>query len=78
MSNAYIKTVKPSGKFTSGTYKLVNKEKYLNLKECIIYRSSYELIFCKICDTTPSILKWQSEPFAISYFDPVKQRKRSC
>lgn len=73
-----MKSVGPDrkSKYAQGYYRLVNKAKYLNLKENIIYRSSYELTLCRICDTSPQIVKWQSEPFGVPYFDPVKQKNR--
>jgi hypothetical protein len=66
-----IKKVKPSLRYNSGKYKVLNKEKYLGDLENIIYRSSYERAFCVFCDEATNVLKWESEPFAIPYKSQV-------
>ena len=42
----------------------------------IIYRSSWERIFCNWCDKTDSVISWQSEEKALWYYDPIAQKKR--
>lgn len=78
MSANYMKSVAPTknGQFNQGYFKPTAPDKYINIREQIIYRSSYELIFCKICDTNAKIIKWQSEPFNVEYFDPITKKKR--
>lgn len=65
-----IKNVKPTNKsrYKQGYYRLLNESKYTGPKP-IIYRSSWERKFSEYCDTTPNILKWSSEPFAIKYWN---------
>ena len=69
-----MKSVAPTGKhgFIQGYFRPTNQRKLLKPTEAIIYRSSYELQFCRICDTNPVIKFWQSEPIQIQYYDPVK------
>lgn len=78
MSANYMKSVAPTknGQFVQGYYKLKNPSKYINIREQIIYRSSYELKFCGLCDDNPKIIRWQSEPFNIAYFDPILKKNR--
>ncbi len=75
-----IKTLKPSGPYQNGKFIPINKEKYVG-EYPIIYRSSLELRFCKICDENSSILYWTSEPnkspFPIRYHHPVEDRPAS-
>jgi len=39
----------------------------------IIFRSSWEFAFCKWCDTSPSVIRWSSEPITIPYYDRVSK-----
>lgn len=74
-----IKTLKPNfnGKYHQGYYKPNHPEKYVG-KYPIIYRSSWELKLCILCDTDNSVLKWISEPnvdpFPLAYYHPVEER----
>lgn len=36
------------------------------------YRSSWELKFMELCDRSPKIIRWASEPIKIPYYNPVK------
>lgn len=76
--SAYKNRNKPknNGKYRQGYFNPVNKDKYIGDYTKIIYRSTYEYRFCKFCDDSPDILTWASEPFAIKYFDPVKNKLR--
>lgn len=56
--------------FSKGIYKVKNPEKYLGTKPPI-YRSSWELVFCRFCDNNPAIQEWASEPIKIPYRDPL-------
>lgn len=58
-------------KYLQGKYTLKNPEKYVGDKSNIFYRSSWELKAFIWFDTTPSILKWQSEELQICYISPV-------
>lgn len=79
MAQNYIKSLAPNsnGPFKQGYYKLKNPSKYINVREQIIYRSSYEYKFCTMCDDNPKVIKWQSEPFCVPYFDPILQKQRN-
>jgi hypothetical protein len=54
-------------------YNLKFPGKYLGNPRLIIYRSGWELAFCRWCDTSPSILQWSSEPIRIPYYDRVSK-----
>jgi len=54
-------------------YKLQFPEKYIGNSHLIIYRSGWELAFCKWCDASPSIVHWSSEPISVPYYDRVSK-----
>jgi hypothetical protein len=54
-------------------YKLKYPEKYVGDTNLIIYRSGWELAFCRWCDNTPSIIHWSSEPIKVPYYDRVSK-----
>ncbi|MCK9446212.1 hypothetical protein M0Q50_04905 [bacterium] len=56
-----------------GYYKIQNLNKYVGNPNLVIYRSGWELSFCKWCDCSPSIIKWSSEPIKIPYYDRVSK-----
>lgn len=66
-----IKDNKPikGGHFRQGYYKVLNESKYRGNKFEVIYRSGWELDFCKYLDTSPNITSWSSEPLTIPYLD---------
>lgn len=59
--------------FLHEKYQLKFPEKYIGNPNLIIYRSSWELAFCRWCDVSPSILRWSSEPIKIPYYDRVSK-----
>lgn len=59
-----------------GRFKPNNPQKYDGDPTNIIYRSSLELRFMQHLDSSPGVLKWQSEEFFIPYFDPSTNRPR--
>ena len=71
-----IKDLKPQkgGRFKQGYYLAKNPEKYYGDVRNIIYRSSYEKRFMEWVDLHPNIVKWGSEPVAISYMHPIKNK----
>ena len=71
-----IKDLKPNknSKFKQGIYKIENPHKYVGDIHNIIYRSSWELKFCRYCDLNPNILKWVSEPFPITFWNPIDKK----
>lgn len=60
-------------KYQSGTYVLQNPEKYKG-KHNPVFRSSWELTFCRLCDRHPNIVSWASEPIRIPYINPLTQK----
>ena len=59
-----------------GKFRPENPDKYKGDPSNIVYRSSWERIFCNWCDKNDKITKWQSEEKAIPYYDPVAQKNR--
>ena len=57
-------------KFQQGEYLVENKQKYVGGKPPY-YRSSWELAFCRMCDSHPNIVKWASENIKIPYLNPL-------
>jgi hypothetical protein len=57
-------------KFSQGTYKVQNPEKYIGLG-APRYRSSWEYTFMTFCDNNPSVHQWSSESVKIPYKDPL-------
>jgi len=62
------------GNYKQGKYKLQNPEKYVGDKNDIVYRSSWELRMFIYCDTTSSVVSWNSEGFVIKYFLNTDQK----
>jgi hypothetical protein len=56
-----------------GYYKVQNTKKYIGDPALVIYRSSWELSFCRWADVSPSIIRWSSEPIRIPYYDRVSK-----
>ena len=54
-------------------YTLQAPLKYIGNPKLIIYRSGWELSFCKWCDCSPSIVRWSSEPIRVPYYDRVSK-----
>lgn len=46
-------------------------EKYMGDPTQIFCRSSWERKFCRYCDDTPGVVRWQSEEFSIPYVKPT-------
>ena len=63
-------------KTLQGKFKPQNPEKYKGDPTNIVYRSSWEKIFCNWCDRNDKIVSWQSEEKALWYDDPVSKKKR--
>ncbi len=64
------------GETHQGYYKkeyLKHPEKYIGDANLIIYRSGWEFAFIKWCDSSPSVLKWSSEPTSVQYADRVSK-----
>lgn len=69
-----IKNLLPNSnqKFYQGFYTVINTEKYIGDYQRVIYRSSWEKIFCTYCDTSINVLKWSSELYSVKYLNPIK------
>jgi hypothetical protein len=76
---SFIKGIGPQkgSPYSQGYFTPLNVFKYLNPTEVIIYRSSLEKKFCELCDISPNIIKWQSEPFGIPYLNPIEQKVKN-
>ena len=74
-----IKNLKPSAnsRYEQNYYVLKNPNKYRGDKTKIIYRSSYEKRFCQLCDSSPKIISWSSEPISIRYTSMYDNRQHS-
>lgn len=57
------------GKYKQGKYKLINTEKYKGDPSNIVYRSSWEQVFCQYLDNHKDIIKWACEDPVITYTD---------
>lgn len=60
-----------------GKFRPKHPEKYNGDAGNIIYRSSWERIFCNWCDSNDYIIAWQSEEKRIRYYDPVAKKNRT-
>ena len=58
-------------KYYQGKFIPKNPLKYRGDLTDIVYRSSWELKFCKWADSHPSVLEWSSEETVIPYFLPI-------
>jgi len=62
-----------NAKTRQGYYKVQNTQKYMGDPHLVIYRSSWEYVFCRWCDFSPSIIRWSSEPIRVPYYDRVSK-----
>ncbi len=71
-----IKNLSPNPKtgFRQGYFIPANPEKYIGDITKIIYRSSWEKKFMILCDKSPMIVNWSSEPVAINYYSPIDNK----
>ena len=58
------------GRFAQGKYSLKYPEKYMGNREPT-YRSSWEFMFMRFCDTNNNVSKWASESIKIPYRNPL-------
>jgi hypothetical protein len=61
--------------FSKGFYKPRHPEKYKGDVNKIVYRSSWELDFCRFLDNNQRVIEWASEPFFIPYVKPTDKRE---
>lgn len=57
-----------------GKFKPKHPEKYIGDPSNIVYRSSYELKFCRYLDNNKNVMKWGSEEFSIPYISPMDNK----
>ncbi len=65
--------MKSRKKYNSGVYTPKNAEKYKG-NHAPRYRSSWELMFCRMCDHHPNIISWASESIKIPYYNPITRK----
>lgn len=58
-----------NAKYKQGKYRLINENKYQGDPNSIIFRSSWEYIFCSYLDNNQSVIKWKCEDPVITYTD---------
>lgn len=54
-------------KYKSGSYNLINENKYISDPSKIFYRSGLEYKFCLYVDKNPKVLRWGSETVGVPY-----------
>src|SRR3990172_5400253 len=64
----------PLARTQQGYYVPINTKKYLGEKDKIIYRSSWEFLFLRWCDSSDNVIMYSNEPIGIPYFNPFKKR----
>jgi hypothetical protein len=57
-----------------GRFRPKNSKKYKGDPTKVFYRSLWERRFMHYCDTTPSILEWNSEEIIIPYVSPIDNK----
>ena len=57
-----------------GRFRPKNCKKYKGDPTKVFYRSLWERRFMHYCDTTPSILEWNSEEIIIPYVSPIDNK----
>lgn len=62
-------------RYKQGTYKVVNKDKYVGDGDPR-YLSSWELILFRFLDKNPHIIKWGSENVIVPYYSNADGRNR--
>ena len=58
-----------------GKYKPQNPKKYKGDPTNIVWRSLWELKFCRYVDTHPDFVEWSSEEVIVPYLSPVDNKK---
>ena len=68
--------LKKDSRFKQGFYAPKNPSKYIGKLDNIIYRSGLELKLFRWADNNVNVLEWNSEEFAIPYFDSLQRKNR--
>lgn len=61
--------------YHQGVFVPKNPEKYIGNANNIVYRSQWEKIFLRWCDTNESVLHYASEECVIPYISPIDMKK---
>ena len=61
-------------KYAQGFFTPLNPEKYAGNGK-IRYRSSWELVFMRFCDSNEKVIKWASESIQIPYRNPLSGKQ---
>jgi hypothetical protein len=71
-----IKDLKPTknARTHQGYYDISESKKYIGRDKTVIYRSSWEKMFCNWCERNPQVVKWASESVAIKYLCPLENK----
>jgi hypothetical protein len=68
--------LKKDSRFKQGFYAPKNPSKYIGKLDNIIFRSGLELKLFRWADNNVNVLEWNSEEFAIPYFDSLQRKNR--
>ena len=71
MSDKPTVSKKGKSRFKQGRFSPRNPHKYMGNPTNIIYRSAWELLFLRFCDSNPNIIKYSSEETIIPYISPI-------
>lgn len=63
----------PRSQFKQGYFRIDECLKYRG-KTPVIYRSSWEKMFCEYCERNPDIKWWSSESVEIRYYNPITKK----
>jgi hypothetical protein len=61
-------------RYKQGKYKPKNLNKYKGDPTQVQYRSGWELVFMKWCDSKSTVLEWSSECIVVPYKSPIDGR----
>lgn len=61
--------------FVQGKFRPNNPHKVIGDVNNMVYRSSWELVFCRWCDDTDAVVKWGVEELIIPYTSAVDGKK---
>ena len=74
-----IKNLKPNknARTKQGYFNVSESTKYNGTVKKVIYRSSWEEMFCIWCERNSNITQWSSESITIKYFNPISKTIRN-
>lgn len=73
-----IKNIGPNkrSRYKQGHFNISESKKYVG-EGPVIYRSSWEKLFCEYCEATSKIINWNSEGVKVKYFLPGETKSRT-